>query len=208
MKVIYTALFSNYEELKEPTVITPGWQYICYTDQPLTSKVWKIIPTILHDTPLRMARYYKVMEWVDWEQSIWIDASFRIDTNLNDWWSKYFKGGITAPKHPLRDCVYEEILACIIGNRGDKEQLQKQDKEYKLQHIPPHGGIITSGLLMRQSDTDTIELCEKWWAEIVQHSTRDQVALAKAGIGKNINTYLWDYRNGKDFIYHHHFYKR
>ena len=42
MKVIYTAIFGDYDTLKEPLVITPGWKYICYTDQDFESKVWEI----------------------------------------------------------------------------------------------------------------------------------------------------------------------
>ena len=31
-KVAYTYIIGNYDSLKEPSVITEGWDYICFTD--------------------------------------------------------------------------------------------------------------------------------------------------------------------------------
>ena len=211
MRVIYTALFSNYEELKEPKVITPGWKYICYTDQELYSDVWEIKKVELNGfEPQLYARYYKIIKWTDWEQSIWIDASFIIDTDLNLWWDKYFKGGLTAPGHPLRNCVYVECLDCIIAQRGNKEQVQAQMAEYKKLGIPEGQGVIQSGLLMRENTPEIIKLCEDWFNEVRTHSMRDQIAFCKVSIPfkEFVNTYRWDYRQGEDFIYMKHFAKR
>ena len=209
MNVIYTALFGNYEELKEPTVITPGWRYICFTDQPLQSKTWEIQYTSGYVDPIRMARYYKIMEWVDWPRSIWIDASFVIDTDLNAWWAKYFKGGLSVPAHPIRTDIYEECMSCIISGRGDRVQVDAQMNEYKAAGMAANGGIIQSGLLMRENTQSVIELCEAWWRELEPRSTRDQIAFAR--ISPNFdcwNTYQWDYRRERDFIYKHHYSKR
>jgi hypothetical protein len=211
MNVCYTALFGNYEELKEPTVITPGWEYICYTDQPLKSKVWQIKHVAVpNGQEQKMARYYKIMEWVDWERSIWVDASFRIDVNLDEWWEKYFNLGFAAPKHPLRNDVYDEMLACIIGHRGNKTELQQQWKHYEELKVPKNNGIITSGLLMRENKPDVIKLCEQWWKELDKWSIRDQVSFAKVSLEFKhiVHTYDWDYRREKDFIYHHHYNRR
>jgi hypothetical protein len=208
-KVVYTALFGDYEDLKEPTFVTPGWEYICYTDQPLKSDVWEIKYVECIGDPQRGARKLKITGFAEFDKSFWVDASFIIDTNLDEWWNKYYKGGVTAPKHPLRDCVYEEILACIIGFRGDRLQLESQKEEYKALKIPAHNGIITSGILMRRNDVETIDLCREWYNELFQHSVRDQVALAKVSLNSSIlYTYDWDYRKEKDFIYKHHYARR
>ena len=212
--VCYTCIFSNYEELKEPTVITPGWRYICYTDQPLTSKVWTIVPMQIPvwATPQLFARYFKIMEFVDWERSFWIDASFVIDTDLNEWWDKYFAKGISAPAHPWRDCVYEECMDCIISNRGNRVQIDAQMNEYKALGIPQHNGIISSGLLMRENTPAVIAFCERWWKELSSHSVRDQIAFARVSWELAtldvVNTYRFDYRQEKEFIYKHHYNRR
>ena len=43
-KVVYTCISGNYDTLKDPTVVTPGWEYICFTDQKVISNVWTIRP--------------------------------------------------------------------------------------------------------------------------------------------------------------------
>jgi len=209
MRVCYTALFSNYEELKEPRVITPGWKYICFTDQELKSNVWEIRKVELIDTPQRMARFYKMTRFSEWEKSIWIDASFVIDTDLNLWWEKYFDKGFSAPKHPLRNCVYVECMDCIISKRGNKEEVHAQMEEYKKLGIPARNGIIQSGLLMRENKPEVIELCENWWQELKTRSMRDQIAFARVSLNSEVvHTYQWDYRREKDFIYKKHYRQR
>jgi len=209
MSVIYTALFSDYENLKEPTVITPGWDYKCFTDQTLQSTAWEIIKVDPVTEPVRLARYYKIMEWVDWPRSIWVDASFVIDTDLDQWWAKYFKGGLSVPSHPMRTDIYEECMACILGKRGDRVQVDAQMNEYRSAGVPGNTGIIQSGLMMRENTPEVIELCEAWWREMVPRSSRDQIAFARICSNfKCWNTYRWDYREEKDFIYKHHYYRR
>lgn len=212
MKVIYTVIFGNYEELKEPTVITPGWKYICFTDQKLKSRNWEIknIQLLPGEDPQRLARFYKIKMFQYWEQSIWVDASFRIDVNLDEWWIKFFNKGLSAPIHPLRNCVYIEGFDCIIAKRGNKEKVEAQIAAYKIEGIPARNGLISSGLLMRENKPEVLELCEKWWQELKKHSARDQIAFAKVSIGYEAFThfYRWDYRREKDFIYLKHYKNR
>src|SRR2546427_332359 len=111
MKIIYTAIFSSYEDLKEPTVITPGWTYICFTDQPFKSKVWEIRRVSTNGMhPQLLARRYKILfqEFIEGFESIWVDGSFIINVDLNVWWNKHFKSQITCINHPIRNCVFEE----------------------------------------------------------------------------------------------------
>lgn len=211
LPVCYTALFGNYEELKEPLVITPGWRYIVYTDQDLTSSVWEIVKVKIPEgvPPQYYARWYKIMHWVDWGRSIWVDASFVIAINLEDWWTSHSMAPFSAAKHPLRDDWFEECMDCIISGRGDRVEVDKQMNEYKALELPRHAGVIQSGILLRENTPDVIALCEAWWKEMQGRSIRDQIAFCRVGIGSPIvHTYLWDYRIGKDFIYKHHYNRR
>ncbi len=210
MNICYTALFGNYEELKPVKTVTLGWKYICYTDQPLTSDVWEIVQVDLNgEDPQRVARWYKIMHWVDWERSIWIDASFIIDTDLNEWWSRYFAKGFSVPAHPLRNCWYVECLDCIISGRGNKEQVQSQLAEYEAAGLPRNNGVIQSGLLMRENTQEVINLCERWYLELSKRSLRDQIAFCRVSLGSEVvNMYQFDYRMEKDFIYKKHFRNR
>lgn len=206
-KVCYTALFGDYEELKEP-VVTPGWEYICFTDQPLKSKVWKIVNVENKLPSQKQARFYKIIRFKEWKQSIWIDASFKINTDLNVWWNRYFKKSFSASRHPIRNCIYQEGEHCIKINRGAKG-IREQLNEYQHLGIPRNSGVITSGLLMRENTPEVIKLCEDWWNETDTHSIRDQISFGKVSLNSQVvHTYQWDYRNSKEFIYKKHYHYR
>lgn len=206
-KTVYTALIGNYEELKEPTVISDGWDYVCYTDQPITSDVWKIIPVTFTGDPQRFARKIKILfhQYVYSEYSLWLDAAFQINVDLNYFWGRGFKLPFSCPKHPVRDCVYLEVKSCLVNGRGDAEQVIRQGDKYKELGIPYFNGVITSGVLLRQRTKICMELCEKWHEELQEHSVRDQIAFAKVSIPYNIHTFVWDYSQSKELKYYKHF---
>jgi len=205
MKTVYTAILgSQYDDLNEPTVISTGWRYVCYTDQPLESKIWEIVQVTVPDglTPQRYARELKIMGWIQWQYSIWLDASFTINIDLNLLWNNYFRSPFTAPRHPLRHCVYHEIDSCVANGRGDAKELLAQKEAYKEAGIPNHGNnIITSGLLMRENTPGCIELCSEWLKELQQWSVRDQVAFGRVSIGKEFYTFNWDYSQSRELKY-------
>jgi hypothetical protein len=145
----YTALIGNYEDLKTPTVITPGWRYICYTDQVITNPVWEIKQLNVHLEPQRMARYVKINfhKFVGSEFSLWLDASFRIDCNLQTFWDKHFKGPISAPAHPQRDSVYQEISNCLYCRRGEPDLVKAQGDHYRNIGVEPQIRSLLQKLL-------------------------------------------------------------
>lgn len=217
MKRIYTAIFGPYDELKEPTVITPGWQYVCFTDQPLKSKVWEVInvqldPDQLVYGPIRIARFYKlkVFQYFDVFQSMWIDASFTINCDLNTWWDTHFVSPFTCISHPIRNCVYEEGAICIKNKRGVDDQILEQIREYARQMIPARNGLISSGILMRERTVEVGKLCDQWFDELMQHSTRDQLAFAAVIYRHPIPVHYitWDYRIGTEFKWLTHIHRR
>lgn len=211
-KCCYTAIFGNYEELKEPSVNQTGFDFVCFTDQPLKSDIWKIIPvTVTESSNQRMARKIKILPHVflpEYEYTFWLDASFQINIDLNTFWNRYFQPSLSAPAHPIRNCVYREIASCIANKRGDEDQLLKQKNDYLTEQIPAFKGIITSGVLMRQKTLACVKYCNDWWDELSKHSARDQVAFAKISLNWAYNTFVWDYSQSKELKYYKHFHKR
>ncbi len=205
-KVCYTAIFSDYEELKEPDPVTPGWDYICFTDQPITSETWQIMKMDVIDTPQRTARWVKIMGWIDWQYSMWIDASFHIKKDLNEWWAERFVSPFSAAKHPLRTDIYAEARSCMVNNKGDNGKVYLQEQKYREHLFPMNTGIITSGIMLRENTPECIKLHEAWWKELSEQSVRDQLSFAFVSYGVPwINTYRWDYSQTKEFIYTKHF---
>lgn len=209
LKTIYTALIGAYEELKEPIIVTPGWRYVCFTDQPITSNVWDVIRIDDNGHAQRRAREIKLQPHVylpDTDFSIWLDASFLINIDLNTLWDKCFKPPFSCAKHPIRNDIFQEIASCISNNRGDRAELERQRQYYQTLGLPRFNGVITSGFLLRQHTPEVIELCNRWWAEVQEYSTRDQVAFAKVSIGCDfINTFIWDYSQSKELRHVKHY---
>lgn len=210
-KIIYTALFGPYEDLKEPAVITPGWKYVCFTDQEFKSEVWKIIQSNYEEKEQdrqSVSRWFKIMKFEGF-QSIWIDASFQINTNLDDFWNKHYKGGITAPRHPVRACAYREAQICMRRDL-DGKNVEKQINRYTNEGMPMNAGLISSGILMRDNSEPVKEFCDLWWNQIVNGSVRDQIGFAYCdwkmpGVAHAFN---YDYRVRNEFIYSKHFHNR
>ncbi len=212
--VIYTAIFGNYDDLKEPQVITPEWEYICYTDNPdLKSDVWKVIKTDqISKGPQYSARRIKILfhKFAPADRSIWMDGSFVINCNLDEFWKNNFQSSFTAPRHPYRDCVYEEADACLRNKRDDALAIANQVSKYLALKVPAHNGMISSGILMRESAVDTISFCERWWEELSQNSVRDQIAFGRIDfeIPGVVKKFSWDYRENNDFTFTTHLNKR
>lgn len=205
-KVLYSALFGSiYDDFKDPVIITPGWDYVMFTDQPITSSVWDIRQVPIIDTPQRTARYYKIMGWFEWQYSMWIDGSFTINKDLNEWWTERFISPFSCAKHPLRTDIYREAEYCVMVGRGDNGKVAEQLARYKELKVPEYKGIITSGILMRENTVPCIELCKAWWDELSSQSVRDQLAFAFVSRDIDwIHRYVWDYTQSREFIYKKH----
>ncbi len=212
-KVIYTAIFGEYEELKEPLVVTKGWDYFCFTDQPFKSKVWKIIKTDCSSYgPQLTARDIKINAHLFlpfYEYSIWVDGSFFINTDLNVWFNTRFKAPFTCIKHPIRNCVYDEAQACIKHLRGNPEDIKRQISKYAGLGMPRNNGVISSGILMRRNCEEVNNFCEKWFNEVKENSMRDQLAFSFVSWKNRIhNLTRWDYRTEQEFKFLTHYNRR
>ncbi len=207
---VFTVIFGTIEKPKEPLLITPGWKYKLFTDQEgFESKVWEIIkvPTP-KDTRLE-ARKYKALFWehIDTRFSMWTDASFTINTNLNWFWKNHFNKPFSAPFHPQRDCVYEEAKAIIEANRGGGAGIVEQIKSYE-GVIPKHNGLIAAGIILREDNPRCRELCSAWYAETSKegNSQRDQPSFAKVSMDYTdiISYFTYPYNRRSELIYNPH----
>ncbi len=204
---IYTTLFGPYDLLKGEWEPNPNWRHIAFTDQDLKSDTWEIVKVDAHNEPRRTARFIKAMfhEFIDAENSIYIDASFIINCNLTRFLDKHIEADFSAPKHPVRNCVYEEAKSVLHYNRGGGSCVALQVDDYR-GIVPPNNGLITSGILLRKRTDACIKLCSDWWEETERYSLRDQVSFAKVALDHKdtISTFDYKYPNETDFVYVRH----
>lgn len=211
MRTCYTAIFGNYDDIKRPFIVPQHWKFVCYTDQDITSDVWEIrkVP-VMEFGPVKTARWYKINfhKHIETEESLWIDATFFINTDLTRWWRR-FREPMTCVQHPFDNCIYVDIQSCLSGKRGNFWDLIRQANDYKNLGILPNSGLISSGILMRKNTHEVRELCETWWSQVEEYSERDQIAFGYAawkhpGV---FNLTQWNYTTQKEFIHCPHVHK-
>jgi len=174
--IIYTVITNAYDTLKEPKVVTPGWRYVCFSDAPIQSKVWEFIE--IENTP-GIDRRIKIRahDYFDSKVNIYVDGSFLIIGNLNDFISK-IETTFSLSLHRRCDCIYEEAEALLNKNMIDPLVWKSQKERYQLEGFPEELGMGRNGILIRDlSDPEVLDINERWWNEYVSGVKRDQLSL-------------------------------
>lgn len=188
-KVVYTVITGDYDKLKEVNK-EENFDYICFTNNDsLKSDTWDVrkLPDDVEKSDLdniKKQRKVKILAnryLSDYDLSVYIDGNVEIVGNLTDFISQNCdskKGYIFIPKHPLRDCIYEEAEACIKYKKGDPDMFKKQVEAYKKEGFPEHYGLAENNIIIRyHNNKDCAKLMESWWKEIETRSHRDQLSL-------------------------------
>jgi len=212
---IYTAIFGNYDDLKEQPEQTVPCDFICFTDSPtLQAPGWEIrrIKGNPRLHPRLQAKYYKLMchrlfraqgAWGSdflrnpktcYDITIWIDGSIAIESSrfAEEVVSCLDRYGMAMVVHPDRDCIYDEVSVCRDFPKYRNLPLQKQADYYKKKGYPEKNGLMAAGLIardMRKKKLTTIN--RQWWNENLRWTYQDQLSLPFI---------LWKNRYGYDPI--------
>lgn len=182
--VIYTAIFGGKDGLIEPTFNIPGFDFVCFTDNPrLRSDIFdiRIVKAELSD-PTRSARMYKILSHKvlpEYDYSVWIDGNVRLKKgNLRELLGKYLaKHDMALYRHPERECIHEEAQACIDFRKEDPTLLLKQVRHYDKSGYPRKNGLVMTSVLFRNHRSAKLrEVNEQWWEELSRFSKRDQLS--------------------------------
>lgn len=184
--VVYTAIFNNYDWLKEPVFVPDDVDFVCYSDSPsLKSKHWKIVRMDLKGlSPSLLNREIKLLypytELRNYDYSLYVDGSMMIKGDVSTFLRKYaqMRPVLMNFKHPNKDCLFEEINYCIQRGRGIAEKLEEQGKIYKDNGMPKHYGLSDNKILLRDNHSELGEkMMREWYHHVITYSGRDQVCL-------------------------------
>ena len=221
--VVYTCITGGYDNILEPTVVTPGVDYICFTDNPnMKTKTWKLVPIpneLLSYSKVKQQRGVKILAHrylSGYDISIWVDGAVIVRGNIKEYLGTLdLKNySVFIPEHPARKCIYKEKDACVKIKKikGDEIALaDRQMKRYKDEKFPENFGLVqTNVMIRRHNDQYSKDLMEKWWSELKDYSHRDQLsfnyALWKQGSKKfkylikttcNSKTFNWIKKHNK-----------
>ena len=134
----------------------------------------------------RNSRYYfwLIHKVVDCDISILMHYNYTLSVSpefiVNEWLQDY---DICTFKHPIRQCVYQEIKAVrgrLKGQNQPQEELNilnEQERYYKDIGIPVNmGGIPENSIVIRRHNDIVKRFNEAMWAHICTWSYRDQIA--------------------------------
>ncbi len=186
--VIYTSLTGGYDELPQYEVLDDRFDYICFSnDYPDSSKKgqWEIrkIP-INFNNKATLSRFAKLQPHIvlpDYEYSIWIDSNITVlDRTFYDMlFDKIAEGGKWyGIKHPLRDCIYDEIKACLNIGLISYPAAKRVVKKLNDENFPTHIGLFENNLILRRHNNELVKkINEEWWSIFLTGSKRDQLSL-------------------------------
>ena len=184
--VVYTAIFNNYDWLKEPVIKPEDIDFICYTDSnAIKSKNWKVVKMDLNGkNPSLLNREIKLLypytELKDYDYSLYVDGSMMIKGDVGEFIRKYIElePVLMNFRHPNKDCLYTEVDYCIERGRGNAEKLREQKKKYEEDGMPQHFGLSDNKILLRNNHSEEgKKMMDEWFYHVVNYSGRDQVCL-------------------------------
>jgi Protein of unknown function (DUF616) len=176
---IITAIYGGYDDLKPVLEQDVPVRWVCITDRARDSNGWEII---VHPRPdLRPRLASKIPKCVPWEfmsedQSIWIDASFRVVSSVFAREALALANPIAQYSHNVRRCIYTEAAVSHGLIKYANEPVFQQIAHYQKQGHPPNWGLWATGVIARQHNPRTKAMGEAWLAQILRWTTQDQIS--------------------------------
>lgn len=184
-KVVYTAIFNNYDILIDPKNPSEDVEYICFTDRQteINSDIWKRVvvediklPANMKNRLIKM-KPHKFLS--DFDRSLYIDGNVVLQKDVNEIFQKYSDEKMVVPSHPDRDCIYEEAEALKNTSKGDDDKISRQMKRYKEEDFPKNYGLSANRIILREhNNPEVVELMKDWWRELFNGAKRDQLSLS------------------------------
>jgi hypothetical protein len=194
-KVIYTAVFGNRDDLK-PIREQKGYDYFVFTEKSsLRHPVFRAkVMQPGYEDPCRNARFVKINPHLvlpGYDYWIWVDANIAVEgvdfNNLLDNYLSHYD--LALHKHPIRNCVYDEAMACREKGFDLPSKIDAQMNKYLDDRYPAGNGLCSTGILYRRNTAGMNNFSKLWWEEISAHSRRDQLSFNylawKYGFGFN-----------------------
>jgi len=182
-KALYTINFGDYNPLREPLVITPGWDYVVFSDKDLQSANFKVKKHEVSRGGHLSARdfYINSQKYMpDYDLTVMIGSQIQVNCDLDKFLQKYCDLGcdFNMMNHG-RNCIFKEANENkkFFGEKG-KQRIDLQMERYKSEGMPENYGLFAHGIIIRQKSKEIAEHERLWWEEVKnpEYVTRDQLS--------------------------------
>lgn len=189
-KVVYSVIIGDYDNISS-FPIQEGFKYFLFSDVIYNNTNWTIIPISKlikkeNISSIKMTRYVKLFPHIffnDYELSIYFDASYIINGDLNEFLLKILNPSYNLYflQHPVRNTIFEEFLEVINSKKETNESVIRVKNKYIKENFPDNLGLTENCIIVRRHNKkNIIKLMEFWWREIKNYSYRDQLSLSYA----------------------------
>jgi len=182
--VVYTVMTGNYDNILTHRYLNPEYDYICFTDNPdLLANghpVWQIKPLPFCDgdniTNSRFPKLNPHIALPEYKTSLYVDANVSIVSKHIFRVCESSNKNILVPRHPDRDCMYDECKAVYKANKDTPEAIFSIQKMLRTNGYPRCLGLTENNIIYRKHN-DKMVVCidSMWWDMFLKYSHRDQL---------------------------------
>ena len=185
---VYMAEFGEYDEIMEPVIRPDNIDYYLLTDRSVSeNSTWKwldpsaCIPGEYRKNPVLANRWCKMHPHVLFPQyrySVYIDSNTLIVSDFTALINRMGDYPVSMFQHKNRDCVYDEIEACLIKKKAARKKLIKHRDLLKAHGVPHQYGLAEATVIARRHmEQACISMMQDWWQAFLSGSGRDQITL-------------------------------
>ena len=164
--LLYTANIGGYDQVQ--VTPQPGFDLLVYQNK----------FNYVQQSDVKTARFHKIIPPImDFDINIWLDSNISINCDLKSFVNKWLTKDIdmVLMEHG-RDCIYEEMDACIKRKKDTKQNIERQREFYKTQGYPKHQGMVGTGIMIRRVCNNVDILMDIWLDVLNNYSHRDQLS--------------------------------
>lgn len=183
--IVYTAIFGDYDFLKEPLIEDfkdKDISFICFTDKEKESKNWKqIIIPAWKDKRLQ-ARFFKMhphLFFDEGQMTLWLDGVYELKYAPIDRFTCFLQNyDVVAFMHPFRNDIFEEAKAIYNVHGISEEILLAQYNAYIKEGFNEQLVLTSTGFLLRKISPKLANFGEIWFNELIKwNCLRDQMSI-------------------------------
>lgn len=182
--VVYTCVTGKYDEINDPEYITPGLDYILFTDDSgVTSGSWTVrIPDNPDKlAPRSLARRIKMLPWEylpEYDYSVWIDGKIQPVADITEYIGTYgVSESMLCFNHYECRSLSDEARLIIDFGKESSDIVNAQINEYFGTGYPDRSGAVDTCVLAREHHDPVLrQTMNDWWREVNKWSMRDQLS--------------------------------
>lgn len=196
--IVYSCITGDYEEPIQNHNLNNEIDYIFFVEDHFSKFIHKWEKSFITDsTKISYKTEYDILENFHHKEknrfikmhphlflpphdlSIYIDGNIEVLSDLRVLIEKVMEseGNIFLYQHPLRNCIYDEALACVETANEYIWRISRQMKRYRTEGFPENQGLFEGNVIVRKNDTQVKELMKFWWEEYKNGAKRDQLSL-------------------------------